>query len=150
MILEVENNEVFASDSGKAFDKSKHTILLIHGSGLSHIVWSLTEQYLSNQGYNILALDLPGHGNSKGDSLNSIEKIAEWLEKAVNKIGINEFSILGHSQGCLIALEYNFKYPKKAKNLIFVGGSYEIPVNQDLIDLAKSGSMKALNLMMKR
>ena len=38
---------------------------------------------------------------------------------------------------------------KKIKNLIFVGGSYAIPVNQDLIDLAKSGSTKALNLMMK-
>ena len=74
MILEVENKEVFASDAGKSFDKSKHTIILIHGSGLSHIVWSLTEQYLSNQDYNVLALDLPGHGNSKGDSLSSIEK----------------------------------------------------------------------------
>ena len=149
MILEVDNKEVFASDSGKSFEKNKHTIILIHGSGLSHIVWSLTEQYLSNQGYNVLALDLPGHGNSKGDSLSSIEKIAEWLEKVIRKIGIDNFSILGHSQGCLVALEYAFKHPKKAKNLIFVGGSYEIPVNQDLIDLAKSGSMKALNLMMK-
>ncbi len=53
MILEVDNKEVFASDSGKSFDKSKHTIILIHGSGLSHIVWSLTEQYLSNQDYNV-------------------------------------------------------------------------------------------------
>ena len=90
MILEVENNEVFASDSGKAFDKSKHTILLIHGSGLSHIVWSLTEQYISNQNYNVLSLDLPGHGNSKGNCLDSIEKITEWLEKVIVKIGIND------------------------------------------------------------
>ena len=149
MIINIDNKEVFASDSGRPLNKKKHTIILIHGSGLSHIVWSLTEQYLSNQDYNVLALDLPGHGNSKGDCLSSIEEIAEWLEKVINKIGIDDFSILGHSQGCLIALEYVFKYPKKAKNLIFVGGSYEIPVNQDLIDLAKSGSMKALNLMMK-
>ena len=149
MIIEIDNNEVFASDAGKIFDKKKHTVVLIHGSGLSHIVWSLTEQYLSNQGYNVLALDLPGHGNSKGECLNSIEKIAEWLEKVINKIEIKEFSILGHSQGCLVALEYAFKYTKKIKNLIFVGGSYAIPVKQDLIDLAKSGSTKALNLMMK-
>ena len=149
MILEIENEKVFASDAGKPFDKNKHTIILIHGSGLSHIVWSLTEQYLSNQDYNVLALDLPGHGNSEGESLSSVEKISEWLEKVIKKIGIKDFSILGHSQGCLIALEYTFKNPKKAKNLIFIGGSYEIPVNQDLIDLAKSGSMKSLNLMMK-
>ena len=112
MIIKIDNNEVFASDSGKPFDKKKHTIILIHGSGLSHIVWSLTEQYLSNQDYNVFALDLPGHGNSKGDCLRSIEEIAEWLEKIINKIGINDFSILGHSQGCLVALEYAFKYSK--------------------------------------
>ena len=46
--------------------------------------------------------------------MSSIEEIAEWLEKVINKIGIDDFSILGHSQGCLIALNV-FKYPKKQK-----------------------------------
>ena len=149
MIFEVENKKVFASGIGISFDKKKHTIILIHGSGQSHIVWSLTEEYLSNQGYNVFSLDLPGHGNSEGESLNSIEKIADWLEKVITKIGIDELTILGHSQGCLIALEYNYKFSKKVKNLIFVAGSYKLPVNQDLIDLSLSGDMESLNLMMK-
>ena len=149
MIFEVENKKVFASDAGISFDKKKHTIILIHGAGQSHIVWSLTEKYLSNQGYNVFSLDLPGHGNSEGESLNSIEKIADWLEKVITKIGIDELTILGHSQGCLIALEYNYKFSKKVKNLIFVAGSYKLPVNQDLIDMSLSGDMESLNLIMK-
>ncbi len=149
MILEVEKKKVFTSDVGQSFDKKKHTIILLHGSGQSHVVWSLTDQYLSDQGYNVFALDLPGHGNSEGPSLNSIEEIAEWLEKVVIKIGIQDLTILGHSQGCLVALEYVNKFPKKIKKLIFVAGSYEIPVNKSLIDLAHSGDMQALNLMMK-
>ena len=149
MIFEVENKKVFASGASISFDKKKHTIILIHGAGQSHIVWSLTEEYLSNQGYNVFSLDLPGHGNSEGESLNSIEKIADWLEKVITKIGIDELTILGHSQGCLIALEYNYKFSKKVKNLIFVAGSYKLPVNQDLIDLSLSGNMESLNLIMK-
>ena len=149
MIFEVENKEVFASDAGISFDKKKHTIILIHGAGQSHIVWSLTEKYLSNQGCNVFSLDLPGHGNSEGESLKSIEKIADWLEKVITKIGIDELTILGHSQGCLIALEYNYKFSKKVKNLIFVAGSYKLPVNQDLIDMSLSGDMESLNLIMK-
>tara|TARA_Y100000590_G_scaffold391708_1_gene468590 strand:+ start:4350 stop:5126 length:777 start_codon:yes stop_codon:yes gene_type:complete len=149
LILEVEKKKVFTSDVGQSFDKKKHTIILLHGSGQSHVVWSLTDQYLSDQGYNVFALDLPGHGNSEGPSLNSIEEIAEWLEKVVIKIGIQDLTILGHSQGCLVALEYVNKFPKKIKKLIFVAGSYEIPVNKSLIDLAHSGDMQALNLMMK-
>jgi pimeloyl-ACP methyl ester carboxylesterase len=149
LIIEVDNKKVFASDAGKVFENNRHTIILLHGSGLSHVVWSLTEQYLSNKNYNILAIDLPGHGNSDGPSLSSIEKIVEWLEKVINKIGINSLTILGHSQGCLEAIEYTSKYPKKVKSLILVGGSYKMPVNQDLIDLATSGDKGAINLMMK-
>jgi pimeloyl-ACP methyl ester carboxylesterase len=149
LIFEVENKKVFASDAGIFFDKKKHTIILIHGAGQSHIVWSLTEKYLSNQGCNVFSLDLPGHGNSEGESLKSIEKIADWLEKVITKIGINELTILGHSQGCLIALEYNYKFSKKVKNLIFVAGSYKLFVNQDLIDMSLSGDMESLNLIMK-
>ena len=149
MIFQVENKNVFASDSGQGIDEKKATIVLLHGSGLSHIVWSLTEQYLSNQNYNVLAIDLPGHGNSDGKSLKSIEEISDWLEKVFNKLNISKITIIGHSQGCLEALEYCFKYTKRVKNLIFVGGSYRMPVNQDLIDLAESGDNKAVQLMMK-
>jgi len=145
----VEKKKVFSADVGQPFDKNKHSIILLHGSGQSHVVWSLTDQYLSDQGYNVFALDLPGHGNSEGESLKSIEEMAEWLEKVIVKIGIQELTILGHSQGCLLALEYTNKFPKKIKNLIFVAGSYEIPVNKSLINLAHSGEMESLHLMMK-
>ncbi len=149
MIFQVEKQNVFASDAGKGINKNKHTIVLLHGSGLSHIVWSLTEQYLSNQNYNVLSLDLPGHGNSEGKCLSSIEKISDWIEKVFHKLSISEVTIIGHSQGCLEALEYYFRYSKKVKNLIFIGGSYKMPVNQDLIDLAKAGDDQAVKLMMK-
>ena len=149
MIFQVDNKNVFVSDSGHDIDKKKHTIALLHGSGLSHIVWSLTEQYLSNQNYNVLAIDLPGHGNSEGDCLKSIEEISDWLEKVFKKLNVSELTIIGHSQGCLEALEYSLRYSKRVKNLIFIGGSYRMPVNQDLIDLAENGDDKAVQLMMK-
>ena len=112
-------------------------------------MWSLTEQYLSNQSYNVLSLDLPGHGNSEGECLSSIEQISDWLEKVFNELNISEVTIIGHSQGCLEILEYNFKYPKKIKNLIFISGSYKMPVNQDLLDFAEEGDDQAVKLMMK-
>ena len=107
MIFQIDKKNVFASDAGKGIDKDKDTIIMLHGSGLSHIVWSLTEQYLSNQNYNILAIDLPGHGNSEGESLKSIEEISEWLEKVFNKLDTSKITIIAHSQGCLEAIEYH-------------------------------------------
>ncbi len=149
MIFEVENKKVFSTDIGQTFDKKKHTIILLHGSGQSHVVWSLTDQYLADEGYNIFTLDLQGHGNSEGSSLKSIEDMAEWLNKVVKLIGIKDLTLLGHSQGCLVALEYSKRFPENIKNLIFVAGSYQIPVNKSLIDLAQAGNFESLNLMMK-
>ncbi len=149
MIIEVENTKIFSSDVGQSFDENKQTVILLHGSGQSHVVWSLTDQYLTDLGYNVFAIDMPGHGNSEGKSLQTIEDLAEWLEKLINKIGIRDLILLGHSQGCLVALEYIYKYPKNVKKVIFVAGSYEIPVNKSLIDLALAGDVESLNLMMK-
>ena len=81
MIFEINNKKIHASDSGQGVDDSKETIVFLHGSGLSHIVWSLTEQFFSNKNFNVLSIDLPGHGDSDGPCLESIEKIADWLEE---------------------------------------------------------------------
>ena len=149
MIFEIDSKEVFVSDAGQSINKNNESIVFLHGSGLSHIVWSLTEQYLSNQDFNVLSIDLPGHGNSEGKSLKSIEEISNWLEKVFNELNISDLTIIGHSQGCLEALEYCSKYSKRVKRLVFIGGSYRMPVNQDLIDLAQDGDDQAVKLMMK-
>ena len=112
MIFKIDSKEVFVSDAGQSINKNKNSIIFLHGCGLSHIVWSLTEQYLSNQDYNVLAVDLPGHGNSEGKSLKSIEEISNWLEKVFNELDISNLTIIGHSQGCLEALEYYSKYSR--------------------------------------
>ena len=132
MIIEVDKKKVFASDAGLTFDRNKETVILLHGSGQSHVVWSLTEQYISSLGFNVLTIDLPGHGNSEGESLKSIEEIAVWLDKLLNKIGTNQVTIVGHSQGCLIGIDFASKYPKLINKLVLVAGSYMLPVNQVL------------------
>ena len=149
MIFQIENKSIHASDAGQGLSKSKDTIIFLHGSGLSHIVWSLTEQFFSNKNYNVLSLDLPGHGNSEGPCLESIEKIAEWLEKVFLELKLNKVIIVGHSQGCLEALEYSYKFKDRLKKIVFVGGSYHMPVNKDLINLAKNGDSDSVKLMMK-
>ncbi|GIS76677.1 MAG: alpha/beta hydrolase [Candidatus Pelagibacterales bacterium] len=149
MNFQLENKNVYASDAGQGIDQNKETIVFLHGSGLSHIVWSLTEQFFSNNNFNVLSIDLPGHGNSDGPCLDSIEKIADWLEQVFNKLNLNNLILIGHSQGCLEILEYAHKYKNRLKKLVFIGGSNKMPVHPDLIDLAKNGDSDAVKLMMK-
>jgi len=140
---------VFVSTGGMDFDKKKPSILLIHGSGLTHIVWSLHEQFYASQGYNVLSVDLPGHGNSEGPSLKSIKEISDWIKSLMNILNISKIIIVGHSQGSLVGIDFAARYPNLLNSLVLVAGSYKMPVNQDLIDLAEAGDEKAITLMMK-
>ena len=123
--------------------------MLMHGSGLTHIVWSLHEQFYASQGYNVLSIDLPGHGSSEGPSLKSIEDMSSWVKSFMETLKIQKIIIVGHSQGCLVGIDFASKYPEFIDGLVLVAGSYKMPVNQDLIDLAEAGDDKAILLMMK-
>ena len=137
------------STSGMDIDNKKKTILLMHGSGLSHIVWSLHEQFYTSQGFNVFSVDIPGHGNSEGPSLNSIEKISDWIKSLIIKLNIEKIIIIGHSQGGLVGIDFASRYPELIEKLVLVANSYKMPVNQDLIELAEAGDEKAVLLMMK-
>ncbi len=54
MITEIKKKKIFSNDVGHPFDKKKPTIILLHGSGQSHVVWSLTDQFLADKGFNVL------------------------------------------------------------------------------------------------
>ena len=149
MKFQIKNKSIYASDSGQGIDSHKETIVFLHGSGLSHIIWSLTEQFFSTKNFNVLSIDLPGHGNSEGPCLKSIENIADWLEQVFDKLELKRLVLVGHSQGCLEILEYAHKYKSRISKLVFVGGSNKMPVHPDLIELAQDGDSNAVKLMMK-
>ena len=140
---------MFVSTGGMDFDKEKSSILLMHGSGLTHIVWSLHEQFYTSLGYNVLSVDIPGHGNSEGPSIESIEEISDWIKSLMTALNISKIIIVGHSQGCLVGIDFAARYANLLSSLVLVAGSYKMPVNQDLIDLAEAGDEKAVLLMMK-
>ena len=130
-------------------DKNKPSILLMHGSGLTHIVWSLHEQFYSSQGFNVLSVDIPGHGNSDGPALKSIEEISDWIKVLITKTEIKKIIIIGHSQGGLVGIDFASRYPELTDKIVLVAASYKMPVNQDLIDLAEAGDEKSILLLMK-
>ena len=66
----------------------------MHGSGLTHIVWSLHEQFYATQGYNVLSVDLPGHGTSEGPSLKSIEDMSSWVKSFMDVLKIKKIIII--------------------------------------------------------
>ena len=91
----------------------------MHGSGLTHIVWSLHEQFYITNGFNVLSVDLPGHGNSQGPALDTIERISDWVSELLQKLNIKKINFVGHSQGCLVGIDFASRYPNLTEKLNF-------------------------------
>ena len=68
MHIQVNGAAIYCYTGGKAFDAAKPTVVFIHGVLNDHSVWALQSRYMANHGWNVLAVDLPGHCRSGGDA----------------------------------------------------------------------------------
>ena len=64
------------------------TVVFIHGAQNDHSVWALQTRYFAHHGFNVLAVDLPGHGRSAGPALASVEAMADWLLAVLDAAGV--------------------------------------------------------------
>ena len=94
MYFDVNGKQVFASTGGKPFDNGKPVVMFLHGSGFDHTVWNLQSRFFAFRDYAVLALDLPGHTNSEGPALESIEAMADWLHDVVEVLDCKDISPL--------------------------------------------------------
>ena len=68
MYVQVNGAQTYCYTGGKPFDAAKPTVVFIHGVLNDHSVWALQSRYMANHGWNVLAVDLPGHSKSAGDT----------------------------------------------------------------------------------
>ena len=68
------------------FDADKPTLVFIHGSGGSHVLWENQIDAVADFA-NTVALDLPGHGRSKGPGMDSIGAYARAVAGFIEALG---------------------------------------------------------------
>ena len=63
----------------QVFNPAQPTVVMIHGVLNDHSVWAMQSRYLANHGWNVLAVDLPGHCKSVGPAPASVEEAADFI-----------------------------------------------------------------------
>jgi pimeloyl-ACP methyl ester carboxylesterase len=142
-----QSYEAYAYKGGKPFDATKPTLVFIHGVLNDHSVWILQTRYLAHHGFNVLAVDLPGHGRSGGDAPTSVDEAAEFIEALLDAAGIKQAGLIGHSWGSLIALEAAAKLKDRITHLALVGTAFPMKVSPALIEASLNEPMKALKMV---
>ena len=147
MYFTVNNAPTYCYTGGKALDTTQPTVVFIHGVLNDHSVWILQSRYLANHGFNVLALDLPGHCRSQGEAPASVEQAADFIGALLDAAGIQSAALVGHSWGSLIALEAAARLPGRVSQLVLVGTAFPMRVSPALLELSVSAPMKALELV---
>ncbi|HCV88731.1 MAG TPA: alpha/beta hydrolase [Alphaproteobacteria bacterium] len=144
---ELHGDTIHIATGGLDFDATKPVLVFIHGSGQSHLTWVLQTRYFAHRGFSVLAPDLPGHGLSGGTPLASIETMADWINDLLDSLGAQTATLIGHSQGVLVALEGARRHPHRVSALGLIAGAMAIPVNDALIEMSQSAPAKAFRMM---
>ena len=110
-------NNIYYLDSG-----SGKELVLIHGFLGSNSLW--TYQIKEFQKYfRVIAIDLPGYGkSSEAKPLNDIKKFSKAVEKLLLALKINNFYLIGHSMGGMIAQEIASKNKNIKKVVLHATG----------------------------
>ena len=138
--------EAFAYTANHGIDPAKRTVVFIHGAGLDHSWFGLQSRYFAYHGYNVLAVDLPGHGKSAGPALTTVPAMADWVIGVLDTLKISKASLVGHSMGTLISLDCAARFPQRVERIALIATAYPMKVGEPFLDAAKRNSYDAFDM----
>lgn len=147
MDIALNGQTLYAYTGGKPFNPAQPTAVFIHGVLNDHSVWILQTRALAHHGWNVLAIDLPGHGRSGGDAPASVEQAADAVAALLDALELKKAALIGHSWGSLIALEAAARLGERVSHLVLVGTAFPMKVSPALIDASLNQPMKALAMV---
>ena len=147
MILTVNGHKTYCYTGGKAFNPALPTVMFIHGVLNDHSVWILQTRYLAHHGWNVLALDLPGHCKSAGTSPASVEEAAQFIVDLLDAAGVKKAALVGHSFGSLIALQTAAMAPERVSQLVMVGTAFPMKVSAALLEQSLREPHQAIDMV---
>jgi pimeloyl-ACP methyl ester carboxylesterase len=146
MYIEVKGEKTYIGTGSGRHQPDRDSVLFVHGAGFDHTIWTLPARYFARQGLNVVAVDLPAHGRSRGDALTTIEDMADWLVDVLVVLGIEQAAVVGHSMGSLVALTFAATHPQKVRSLALLGTSTPMPVSDLLLNSAKENDHSAIDM----
>ena len=147
MRIELSGKTVYAYTGTKSLVPGQRTVVFIHGAANDHSVWQLQSRYFAYHGFNVLAVDLPGHGKSTGPALPSIPDMAAWAVDVLDAAGIEKATLVGHSMGSLIALEATASAPQRVEKLALICTAFPMKVSDALLNTARARDHAALEMI---
>jgi (E)-2-((N-methylformamido)methylene)succinate hydrolase len=123
--------------------KCAGTVVLIHGVGMNHSVWSPQIDALTTH-FQVLAYDMPGHGESALPSAEpTLAEYASQLEALLDALKIERVHVVGHSMGALVALEFALTFPARVSSVVAMNAVYDRTPEQRAAVMNRASTLDA-------
>ena len=124
----------------RAFVKqgSGPALLLLHGLACDHTTWSDVIDDLSRD-FTVIAPDLLGHGRSdKPRADYTLGGYANGMRDLLTILGIDKVTVVGHSFGGGIAMQFAYQFPERTERMVLVSAGGLGPDVTPLIKLIQA------------
>ena len=128
-------------------DASKKNFVFIPGAGMDHRTLSMFKFGSLEEEYNIVAIDLPGHGYTSGPLIHDVEGHTKFCMELFEHIELNNPIFVGHSWGGLVALDLSLKVSNSMT--ICMNIAYPFLVGDLLLEHAKGNLDQAVEFLTK-
>ena len=147
MEITFRGESVRIATGGRSHDSDLPGIVFIHGSGMDRTTWQMQSRWFAHHGYRVAAIDLPGHGLSGGEPIESIPEMGEWTAGLIHELGLAPAHIVGFSLGTYVAIEAAAQDPTSAESVVLIGTAAAMPVHPELLSTSYEDIPKASRLM---
>lgn len=113
--VELHGNRIAYRDAGEG-----EVLLLIHGMAGSSESWGPVFARLA-ESYRVVAPDLLGHGlSAKPRTDYSLGAFAAGLRDLLDELGIRAATVIGHSLGGGVAMQFMYQHPEYCQRLVLI------------------------------
>lgn len=147
MFLDIPPARIYVHTGTAPWQPERPTALLVHGVLCDHSVWQPLLPGLNAAGWNVAAIDLPGHGHSSGPVPASVQQAAEWIAPVLDALQLSQVALIGHSWGSLIALQAAAALGARVSHLGLIGTASPMRVAPALLGLARTDPPQAIALI---
>ena len=97
-------------------------VVLVHGWPLDRSIWSKVLAPIGSAGFQVVAVDLPGFGESPpiNEAAATVEAYADEVAVLLRKIAPGRIALAGHSFGGYVSLAFAERYPRLVPGLALV------------------------------
>jgi pimeloyl-ACP methyl ester carboxylesterase len=107
----------------QSWGQGSDAFVLVHGWSSNLTAWGYQIPELAKRG-RVIALDLPGHGQSDKPQLAyTMDHFAAAIDAVMKDAKVEHAVLLGHSMGTPVVRQFYRKYPRKTLAIVIVDGA---------------------------